>query len=136
MSALDLALSESLCASASGVVGWFVGDDRGELVASSMPSSWSSAVLRRSLSRVIQILTCARSCGVDASDSELLLGTQRLWTARFPGGILCVLSAAAADRRAVRAAMQRLALELPRQLESLDPDGEEATVRHWRPPHR
>lgn len=132
MNGIDLSLGASIPAAA--VVGSFVGDDRGELMASSMPDLWSDAVLGRTLSRVAKIMACAASCGLDASHCELTLSGRRLFVMRFPGGILCVLAAAAADRGALLSAMRRLALDLPFRFDALDAaeaEESEVTARLW-----
>jgi len=103
-----------------GVVGSFVSDRAGELLARLSPPELSEAALRRTAARIGRIVRCAELCELDVERCDLRLGRNQLLVFCFDGGVLGVLVQQPVSKRALGMAA-RLAM---RELGTLPPSTE------------
>src|SRR4051812_14080923 len=84
-----------------GVVGSFVADAGGDLLAQLSPPELSEPALRRTALRVARIVRCAELCELDVRRCDLRFDRFQLLIWRFTGGVLGVLCAAPVSKRAL-----------------------------------
>jgi hypothetical protein len=106
------------------VVGSFIANPSGELVAYLMPPEFGEDALRRTASRVACIVRSAELCGVEVDQCELSLSRYQLVMSRSEAGMVCVLVEAPVSRRALSMATRIALAELPRLIESLEAESE------------
>ena len=92
-----------------GVVGSFVANTAGHLVAQQVSPQLPRAAMRRTALRVARIIHSAELCDLDVERCDLRFDGYQLFVWRFEGGMLGVLSEAPFQRRALAMAA-RLAL--------------------------
>jgi hypothetical protein len=102
------------------VVGSFIANPSGELLAYLMPPEFGEEVLRRTASRVACVVRSAELCGVEVDQCELSLSRYQLVMNRGAAGMVCVLVEAPVSRRALSMATRIALAELPRLIESLE----------------
>lgn len=106
------------------VVGSFIANPSGELLAYLMPPEFGEEALRRTSSRVACIVRSAELCGVEVDQCELSLSRYQLVMSRSEAGMVCVLVEAPVSRRALSMATRIALAELPRLVASLEEDDE------------
>lgn len=93
-----------------GVVGSFVANTAGHLVAQHAPPQLSKPAMRRTALRLARIIHSAELCDLDVERCDLRFDGYRLFVWRFESGMLGVLSQPPFRRRALAMAA-RLALQ-------------------------
>jgi len=96
----------------AGVVGSFVSDPGGELLARLSPPELSEPALRRTALRVARIVRCAELCELDVRHCDLRFDHLQLLVWRFAGGVLGVLVSAPVSKRALGIAARLAIREL------------------------
>ena len=107
-----------------GVVGSFVADAGGELLAQLSPPELSEPALRRTALRVARIVRCAELCELDVRRCDLCFDRFQLLIWRFAGGVLGVLCTAPVSKRALSMAARLAIRELQPLLAEPDDDDE------------
>jgi hypothetical protein len=102
------------------VVGSFIANPSGELLAYLMPPEFGEEALHRTASRLACMVRSAELCGVSVDQCDLSLSRYQLVTSRSEAGMVCVLVEAPVSRRALSMATRIALAELPRLLERLE----------------
>jgi hypothetical protein len=102
------------------VVGSFVANPTGELLAYLMPPEFGEEALRRTASRMACIVRSAELCGVAVDQCDFSLSRYQLVMSRRAAGMVCVLVEAPVSRRALSMATRIALAELPRLVEQLE----------------
>jgi hypothetical protein len=102
------------------VVGSFIANPRGELLAYQMPAEFGEEALRRTAGRLASIVRSAELCGVAVDQCDFSLSRYQLVMSRGAAGMVCVLVEAPVSRRALSMATRIALAELPELVERLD----------------
>ena len=114
-----------------GVVGSFVSDVAGELLARLAPPELTGPALRRTALRVARIVRCAELCELDVRRCELRFDRYQLLIWRFAGGVLGVLVAAPVSKRALGIAARLAIRELQALLTSTELDADDEVTSQY-----
>jgi hypothetical protein len=95
-----------------GVVGTFIADSHGELLAQLCPPEIAEPALRRTALRVARIMRCADLCELDVRRCDLRFDRYQLLVWRFAGGVLGVLARAPVRKRALGMAARLVVREI------------------------
>jgi hypothetical protein len=102
------------------VVGSFVANPSGELLAYLMPPEFGEEALRRTASRLACIVRSGELCGVAVDQCDFSLSRYQLVMSRNAAGMVCVLVEAPVSRRALSMATRIALAELPSLVERLE----------------
>jgi len=110
------------------VVGSFVANRNGELLAYQMPSEFGEAELGRTTTRLASIVRSAELCGVDVEHCDFSFSRYQLVVNRCAAGMLCVLVEAPVSRPALNMATRLALAELPALISELEAEREPTAV--------
>jgi hypothetical protein len=114
-----------------GVVGSFVSNAGGELLARHSPPEFTDTALRRTALRVARIVRCAELCELDVRRCDLRFDRYQLLIWRFAGGVLGVLAVALVSKRALGMAARLAIRELQPLLASAELDGDDEVTSQY-----